>query len=213
MGTSITVVDFDAGNLLSVCRALSHCGGEVHRAKTPEDIATAERLVLPGVGAFGACMDNLERLEMVEPLRAFARSGRPFLGICVGMQMLFDESLEFGHHHGLGLIAGQVATIPPVGADGIAHSIPHIGWNALQPATQPWSEGILDGITPGDSVYFIHSFAGYPTDPTTTMATCDYDGVTIVAAVRQDNLTGCQFHPEKSGTVGLRILSNFLAIR
>ena len=209
MGISVSVVDFGAGNLLSVCRALDHCGASVVPVSTPEMILSAERLVLPGVGAFGACMTNLRQRGLDGPITAFAATGRPFLGICVGMQMLFDESDEFGRHAGLGLIPGRVEPIPATGADGRPHRIPHIGWNALRPAGD-WAETPLSGLAEGDAVYFIHSFAGCATDPSHRLAECDYDGVPLLAAVRRDNLTGCQFHPEKSGEAGLSVLGQFL---
>jgi len=212
MVPTVTVVDFGAGNLLSVCRALVKCGAEIRRARTAEEVLGAERLVLPGVGAFGACMSNLATLNLIEPIRAFAATGHPFLGICVGMQMLFDESDEFGCNPGLGLIPGRVEAVPPHVADGQPHRIPHVGWNALLPAEggSAWAGTPLDGITPGESVYFVHSFAARPRTSAHMLAYCDYDGIPLTAAVRKDNVTGCQFHPEKSGAVGLAILSNFL---
>ncbi|MBF0323938.1 MAG: imidazole glycerol phosphate synthase subunit HisH [Alphaproteobacteria bacterium] len=209
MPPAVTVVDFGAGNLRSVCQALDHCGATVARARTADQVMAADRLILPGVGAFGACFAGLRDQGLIEPLRAFAASGRPFLGICVGMQMMFDESLEFGLHPGLGLIPGRVEPVPPAGADGRAHRIPHIGWNALRPVAD-WAGTPLAAIVPGESVYFIHSFAGHASNPAHRLAECDYDGVPLLAAVRRDNLTGCQFHPEKSGPMGLRLLGEFL---
>lgn len=207
----VTLVDFGAGNLLSVHRAFSHLGAAVVLAATPEGIVGAERLVLPGVGAFGACMDNLRRNGFDQAVKMFVASGRPFLGICVGLQMLFDESEEFGLHAGLGLIPGRVTRIPGLGADGRPHKIPHIGWNRISPAGETkWAATPLANTQAGTSVYFVHSFAGQPRDPRHALAQCDYDGVAILAAARKDNMTGFQFHPEKSGPAGLAILSAFL---
>jgi glutamine amidotransferase len=207
----ITVVDFGAGNLLSVCRALRHVGAEVALASAPGDIVNAERLVLPGVGAFGACMKGLIDLGLVEPLRAFAATGRPFLGICVGQQLLFDQSDEFGHSAGLGLIPGRVIAIPREDDHGRVRRIPHIGWNALMmpESRSDWTGTLLAGINTSESAYFLHSFISQPKNAGHSLAVCDYNGISIVAAVQHENLTGCQFHPEKSGEVGLRMLANF----
>lgn len=207
----IVVVDFGAGNLLSVCRAFHHLGVEVTLATTPEAVLAADRLVLPGVGAFGACMSNLRASGLDAPVKAFAASGKPFLGICVGMQMLFDASEEFGENPGLGLVPGRVVPVPPVGTDGRPHRIPHVGWNRIQPPEgRAWAGTPLAAVRPGEAVYFVHSFMGVPVDPADALAFADYDGVPLLAAVRRGNLTGCQFHPEKSGLIGLAILGGFL---
>lgn len=207
----VTIVDFGAGNLLSVMRAFRHLGAKVELASDAGALLAAERLVLPGVGAFGACMDGLRSRGLIPAVRDFAICGRPFLGICVGLQMLFEESEEFGRHEGLGLISGQVRRIPACGADGAPHKVPHIGWNALcKPGGTAWAKTPLSPLAEGVSVYFVHSFAAVPSDPRHLLAVCDYDGVPLTAAVRKDNVTGCQFHPEKSGQAGLSILKAFL---
>lgn len=208
----VTVVDYGMGNLLSVCRALEQCGAEVLLTASPPAVDGAERLVLPGVGAFADGMAELSRGGFVGPIRNFARTGRPFLGICLGMQMMLDGSEEFGAHEGLGLIPGNVVAIPPTGTDGKAHKIPHIGWNALLPPTPStdWGGTILGGIAPGTEVYFVHSFTAVPASPVHRLADCDYDGRSISAAVKSGAMYGCQFHPEKSGEAGLRILKSFL---
>lgn len=209
--SSITVVDYGAGNLLSVVRALDNIGAQVILASQPDEIAAAERLVLPGVGAFGACMGNLCAKNLQDAIAGFTASGRPLLGICVGMQMLFDASEEFGENKGLGLLPGRVCAIPQHGADGRQHKIPHIGWNALI-AESDWHNGLFRDVHSGESVYFVHSFAANPTNPGDVSATVDYDGIKITAAVGRDNIWGCQFHPEKSGIVGLKLLRNFMAL-
>jgi glutamine amidotransferase len=209
--SQVTVVDFGAGNLLSVCRALRHIGADVALADRPEAVSEAERLVLPGVGAFGACMAGLKRHGLDEAVKAFAATGRPFLGICVGLQMLFDESEEFGSHAGLGLIPGRVLRIPAQGSAGQAHKVPHIGWAALLPASKAaWQGTPLARTPPGASAYFVHSYAGHPAISAHRLAECDYDGLALLAAARKDNITGCQFHPEKSGPLGLGILQDFI---
>lgn len=210
----VTVIDYGIGNLLSVCRAFEHCGAEVLLADSPSDVESAERLVLPGVGAFTDGMAGLSTGGFIGPIRKYVKTGRPFLGICLGMQMMLETSEEFGVHEGLGLIPGNVVAIPCTGSNGKSHKIPHIGWNALLPPTPvaDWKETILAGITPGIAVYFVHSFAAVPSNPAHRLADCDYNGRVISAAVKCGNLYGCQFHPEKSGEAGLRIINNFSAV-
>jgi len=209
--SGIALVDFGAGNLLSVSRAFKHLGVPIDRATSPEAILKADRLILPGVGAFGACMANLRIGQLDEGVRAFAATGRPLLGICVGLQMLFDESTEFGRHAGLGLIAGQVDRLPSTTVDGGRCKVPEIGWNALRPASsQSWSRTILADVPVATSFYFVHSFAGRSLDAQHTLAVYDFGGHPVMAAAGRDNLVGVQFHPEKSGPAGLRLLSSFL---
>ncbi len=206
----VTVVDYGAGNLLSVCRALEHVGATVDIAEAGAAVARAERLVLPGVGAFGKAMEELHRRELVEPIRRLAQSGRPLMGICLGMQLLFDESEEFGQHTGLGLIGGRVAAIPATGADGKPHKIPHIGWSALMPGgPSDWAGTVLGDVAPGSRMYFVHSFTVTPADPGHRLAVADYDGRTVTAAVACGNVSGFQPHPEKSAGAGLAILARF----
>lgn len=211
MTAPVTVVDFGAGNMFSVQRAFAHLGVEVLLADSPAQIESAARLVLPGVGAFTGCMNELKARKLDAPMRAYAASGRPLLGICVGMQMLFDSSDEFGASPGLGLIAGAVRAIPVKGPTG-EHKVPHVGWSGLYPAGEQWTDGLLGGVEPGDQVYFVHSFTAHPVNEEVRLADSDYDGCRISAAVRAGNILGCQFHPEKSGETGLRILSNFASL-
>ncbi|MCC6467460.1 MAG: imidazole glycerol phosphate synthase subunit HisH [Alphaproteobacteria bacterium] len=210
----VLLVDYGVGNLLSVSRALQACGGAVEQTGDPQRILAAERLVLPGVGAFGGCMEALGRHGLVEPLRAYARSGRPLLGICVGMQLLFDEGEEFGRHVGLGLLQGAVGAIAPVDDAGHRRKIPHVGWSALQPpdGRVAWSGGLLADTRPGQSVYFVHSFAAHPSRPEDLLAVTDYAGCRIASVVGHGAVLGCQFHPEKSGPVGLTMLRRFLSL-
>lgn len=211
MSARVVIVDYGAGNLLSVRRAFQHIGAEIVPAAEPAAVMAADRLVVPGVGAFGDCMAGLRRRGLVEPILDFCRRDRPFLGICVGMQMMFEASEEFGEHEGLGLLRGRVAAVPAIGADGRPHKIPHIGWNRLlAPEGIDWAGSILATTAPGAWAYFVHSFAGDPLDPGDRLADADYDGVRITAAVRRGNLTGTQFHPEKSGEVGLGMLRAFM---
>jgi len=213
MNPIVTVVDYGLGNLYSVSRALERCGAQARICATPAEIAAAEYLLLPGVGSFAKGMQGLQARALVEPLQRHAERGRPFLGICLGLQLLFDSSEEFGTHAGLGLIPGKVIQIPPNGTAGIKHKIPHIGWNALEPVAggTPWAQSLLARTVEGACVYFVHSFTAFPASEAHRVADCDYDGCRISAVVKRDNVQGCQFHPEKSGEVGLDALRSFLA--
>lgn len=209
----VAIVDYGLGNLLSVARAFEKCGAEVEFVDTEEGVRNAERLVLPGVGAFYNGMEGLRERGLIEPLRAYAKSGRPFLGICLGMQLLLEVSEEFGTHEGLGLIPGRVKAIEPTANDGTPHKIPHIGWNHLRkPASVPsWEGTLLGDVEEGSCAYFVHSYTVEPANDRYRLADCDYDGRLISAAVRAENVYGCQFHPEKSGDIGLHVVNRFAA--
>ena len=212
MSIPVTVLDYGIGNQLNVLRALEHCGASVKvlQSASPADI-DASRMVLPGVGAFGDGMTELRARGFDDLVRRFAQTGRPFLGICVGMQVMFDGSDEMGQHQGLGLLPGQVRPVPPTGVDGRPHRIPHIGWRRLEPVA-PWEDTILANVHAGDRVYFVHSFAAQPAQDHVRLANVMYDGQPICAAVHHDNLQGCQFHPERSAETGLNVLRRFLAL-
>lgn len=209
----VTIIDYGIGNLLSVARAIEAAGGQARFATRFAEVRDADRILLPGVGAFEPCMTTLEDKGLADAVKAFADSGRPFLGICVGMQLLFDVGLEFGEHVGLGLISGRVSPIPQIDAAG-TRKVPHIGWSPLllPPARHSWDGTILSHAEPGvTSAYFVHSFNCEPADPAVRLAEVDYEGFRVCAAVRRDNVTGFQCHPEKSGTAGLTVISRFLA--
>jgi glutamine amidotransferase len=212
MKNVVTVIDYGIGNLFSVARAIEHCDAEVHLTDDPQKILDADRLLLPGVGAFEDGMRGLRERGLIEPIQNYAQSGRPFLGICLGMQMMLDESEEFGNHRGLGLIPGRVQAIPREGTDGKPHKIPHIGWNGLvsTPASENWNDTIMRRVEPGEAVYFVHSFSPVPADPAHRLANCIYDGHALAAVIKSGNLYGCQFHPEKSGETGLKIFHDFV---
>lgn len=208
----VTVLDYGIGNLLNVVRALEFCGAKVKVIDQASSQAVdAGHMVLPGVGAFGDGMLELKARGFDDLAKRFADTGRPFLGICVGMQVLFDAGVEMGDHQGLGLMPGRVLPVPAQGADGRSHRIPHIGWRSLKP-DQDWAGSILASVHPGERVYFVHSFAPVPDDSAVRLATVDYDGLPVCAAVRKNNVYGCQFHPERSAGVGLSMLRNFLQL-
>ena len=211
MSAPVTIIDYGSGNLLSVSRAFERCGAEHLLSQDPADIETAQRLVLPGVGAFADGMQGLRDRGLIEPIRRYAASGRPLLGICLGMQMLASMSLEFGEHEGLNLIPGRVLPVPAIDLDGSSQKIPHIGWADLSmPSAKRWSGTLFDQTPEGTSVYLVHSFHFVPDDPAHCLADCFYGGHRIAAAVQAGNTVGCQFHPEKSGEAGLRLLAAFL---
>lgn len=213
MAKDVILVDYGVGNLLSVARAIEACGANVILTDDASKIARAERVVLPGVGAIGDCLAELRRRNLIEPVLAFARGGRPMLGICVGMQVLLDVGEEFGEHQAFGLVPGRVQPIPNTAADGSRHKIPHIGWNSINPPPgRDWGNTILKHIQPGSSCYFVHSFTAVPEDPENLLAVADYNGRQITAAVQVGRVFGVQFHPEKSGKVGLQIMTTFLEL-
>lgn len=198
----ITIIDYGAGNLFSVQNALNYLGVENRISSRAEDIISADKLILPGVGAFPDAMKMLDEAGLTDVIKEQAKL-KPLMGICLGMQMLFDKSYEFGETEGLGLIPGTVELMRP--ADDLV--IPHIGWNALE-KNEPCA--LLDGVNEGDYVYFVHSFAAV-TDSKNVAAYCDY-GMKVSALVTSGKVYGCQFHPEKSGKTGLTILKNFCEI-
>jgi imidazole glycerol phosphate synthase glutamine amidotransferase subunit len=201
----IGIVDYDIGNLRSVQKAFQHVGGEAVFVRTPEEIARVDALVLPGVGAFGDCVRSLAASGMWNEVLAWAKSERPFFGICVGYQMLFESSEEAPGEKGLGLFAGQVRKF----SDRHGLKIPQIGWNTVT-VRQP-NAPLLAGIADGDYVYFVHSYYAAPKDASLVALETTY-GDTFAAAVARGNLLATQFHPEKSQRAGLRMLKNFVAL-
>jgi imidazole glycerol-phosphate synthase subunit HisH len=210
----VAVVDYGLGNLLSVRRALEHCGATVTVTSDPDIILSVSRVVLPGVGAFADGMAELQSQGLDAIVREVVKRGSFLLGICLGMQMLLDESEEFGITEGLGLISGRVEPIPVTTLDGCSQKIPHIGWNSLAVSNdlKNWATGLLQNINPGEAVYFVHSFMANPKNPSHRLADCSYGGRRVSAVIQKENVFGCQFHPEKSGEVGLKVLQSFLSL-
>jgi len=197
----IAIIDYGMGNLRSVQKGLERVGFEAIVTREVSEILTARGVVLPGVGAFSACMENLGKFGLIEPICRIVREKKPFLGICPGFQLLFSESEEFGKQKGLDLFAGKV-----VGFHADENlKVPHMGWNRIEKKTD---SPFLEGISNGDYVYFVHSFYVVPDDRSIVATTTDY-GDSFVSSIATDRLFACQFHPEKSQELGLRILANF----
>ena len=207
--TKITIVDYGVGNLMSVSQAVTHVGGNPILTSDPEVVAAAERIILPGVGAFAVAMGFLENLGLDRALKDANSRGAELLGICLGMQLLFSESLEFGRSSGLGFIEGTVRPVVGEGTVDAGVRSTHIGWRSLDVTNSGVNHPLLARTETGDSVYFVHSYSGHSTNPSHTLATVDYAGSAIAAVVGAGNVLGVQFHPEKSGRAGLRILENF----
>lgn len=197
----IGIVDYGVGNLASVRNAFEHLGHDARLCADPAGADECDRLVLPGVGSFRAGMQALQQRGWVPALQSFGTSGRPFLGICMGMQLLFDKGEEHGPSAGLGLIPGEVVRLEPAPPN----RVPHVGWNSLSTAAV---HPLLDGVKPNVDVYFVHSYHCVPRDRPDAIGMCDFGGE-FVAAVARGNVAGMQFHPEKSQPAGVRILDNF----
>jgi imidazole glycerol-phosphate synthase subunit HisH len=197
----IAVIDYGMGNLRSVQKGLEHVGFKAVVTRDVSEIHAARGVVLPGVGAFNACMENLGKFGLIEPIREVVRRQKPFLGICLGLQLLFSESEEFGRQKGLDLFSGKV-----VGFRSEENlKVPHMGWNRIEKKKESL---FLEGISSGDYVYFVHSFYAVPYDNSMIATTTDY-GRSFVSSIATERLFACQFHPEKSQELGLRILANF----
>lgn len=197
----IAIIDYGMGNLRSVQKGLERVGFDALVTRDIDQIQAARGVVLPGVGAFSACMENLGKFGLIEPIREVVRQKKPFLGICLGFQLLFSESAEFGKQRGLDLFPGKV-----VGFQAKANfKVPHMGWNRI---VKRKDSPFLEGISTGDYVYFVHSFYVVPDDPSMVATTTEY-GESFVSSIATDRLFACQFHPEKSQELGLRMLANF----
>lgn len=202
----IAIVDYGVGNLRSVQKALERVGATAVVSDDPAVLDAAKGVILPGVGAFGDAMENLQSRQLLAPVLHQAEKGKPLLGICLGMQLLFDESEEMGYHPGLGLLPGRVVRFP----EGML-KVPHIGWNQLHlPAAASAVAGgaLLMGIAPGAYAYFVHSYYATPEQEADVLATTEY-GVDFASVVGRGTVWGAQFHPEKSQEVGLKLLENF----
>lgn len=204
----IVVIDYGRGNLFSLGQAVRQLGAEPVISDDPDALARAERIIFPGVGAFGDAMAGLRQRELIEPLREAARAGTPILGICVGCQLLLTRGEEFGLHDGVDLISGTVSRLPdPLADDPDGVRIPNVGWRPLDVRKDAPMVGAL---RPDDWMYFVHSYAPMVDDENDIAATIRVNGADIPVAIARDNIIGVQFHPEKSGPAGLRLLAQFL---
>ena len=199
----ISIVDYGMGNLRSVKKAFESLGFLPTVTRNPEEILNSDGLVLPGVGAFGDCMKNLEDFGLVDPIKSFINNGKPFLGICLGLQLLFEESEESPGENGLGILKGKVVRFPRFNEERL--KVPHMGWNQVDAKR---SLPILKGIPVGSWFYFVHSYFPEPEDSGVIAGKTQY-GIEFTSAIEKDSVFACQFHPEKSSTLGLKILQNF----
>jgi glutamine amidotransferase len=210
---NVVIVDYGMGNLKSVQRGLEKVGASALVSSNPAIIANAERLILPGVGAFEDGMKGLGDAGVLDAVYDFVKTGNELLGICLGMQMLLDQSEEYGNHKGLGLISGDVKEIPKSYYGDVVRKIPHIGWVRVEkPSHHDWKGSCLEDIKLGEYFYFVHSFMAVTKNKEDLLAQCKDEGAVVAAAIKKDNITGLQFHPEKSGEVGLKILHKFISM-
>ncbi len=208
---NVTIIDYGMGNLFSIQSVFHKLGVNVNVSSDPAVIAASDKLILPGVGAFQKAMEELKKKNHVEAINEFVATGKPLMGICLGMQLLFTQSEEFGLEQGLNLISGKVIRFHKTDEDGL--KIPQIGWNSInQPKdnSRNWEHSILEGLPNGTKLYFVHSFICYPDNKEHFLAETTYGNDTFCSVVNKDNIWGCQSHPEKSGNDGIRIYQNFL---
>jgi len=212
MSKKICIIDYKLGNLFSVNQALKNIDLDVVISSSKNDIENAHAVVLPGVGAFGDAMRNLDSLSLIEPIISSIKNGKPFLGICLGLQLLFSESEEFGFTKGLGVIDGKVIRFNNVNNLGESRRVPQIAWNQILTSKgKSWENSVLDNIKPGSFMYFVHSFYVVPREDIELTST-NYDGQIYTSSILTNNIFACQFHPEKSAREGLKIYENWANI-
>ena len=206
----VTIIDYGVGNLFSVTNAIHKCGFQANATSDVNEILNAKALILPGVGAFKNGIDNIKKKNLVDAIKKFVAQGKPLLGICLGMQLLAKKSLEFGVHNGLSIIDGTVMPLANHIKLGKNIKIPNIGWTELEKTCNlDWQKTIFNNLRTSDQVYLIHSYYFKPSDSKYILANADFNGKKICIAVKKGNVYGTQFHPEKSGEVGLQVLRNF----
>lgn len=209
MRKNIVIVDYGLGNLFSIEQACKHLGYSTTLSSDPSIILGASNLILPGVGSFEIAMKQLIAFNLIETLTTFVKTGKPIMGVCLGMQLLFDESNEFGKHNGLGFIKGKVIKFPPI-VKNQKIRIPHIGWNKIYKSELDWTNTPLVNINNESLMYFVHSYYVQPELNENILTRTNYEGFEFCSSIKKDNIFGFQFHPEKSGKDGLMIYDNFL---
>lgn len=210
----IIIIDYKLNNLFSVKHACEVIGADVSISSTPGDILEADAVILPGVGAFKNAMVNIKKLHLEETIKEFIKSGKPFLGICLGMQLLFSNSEEFGSHNGLNIIKGSVKKIPKEMGEGVRVKVPYIGWNTIysnKVSKNVWSNSALKNISENEFMYFIHSYYVQPSDKNVVLSLTRYRDLEYCSGIKKDNITAFQFHPEKSGKEGIKIYKDWLS--
>lgn len=205
----VAIVDYGMGNLYSVKRACEYVGISAEITSDKNTVTKADGIILPGVGAFGDAMEVLRRQDLVAPMKEHISSGKPFLGVCLGMQLLMTESEEFGVHKGLDIFEGKVVQFPHVNDKGERIKVPQVGWNTIMCPSNVWSTPLLDGVAQDSYMYFVHSFRVIPTQDDIVATTSVYEDIPYVSGIARNNVIAFQFHPEKSGAKGIQIYKNF----
>ena len=205
----VQIIDYRLGNLFSIQQACQHVGLDAFVSASTDELSTVDGIILPGVGAYGNAMQSLRELNLIQPLKSAAADGRPLMGICLGMQLLFETSEEFGIHEGLGLISGRIQRIPDQKRDGRRLRVPNVGWNRVSFADRSDCGSILDGVADGEFMYFVHTYCAQDVPEADQLTTTQYGEFRYCSAVLRENILGCQFHPEKSAQAGLRLYENW----
>ena len=210
MQKKVAIVDYQLGNLFSVRQACLHLGKDAFITTSPKELMEADYAILPGVGAFGDAMNNLHQLDLVVPIKDFIGAGKPFMGVCLGLQLLFTESEEFGFNKGLNLMEGVIRKFPPVDTNGSVLKVPQIEWNQVfETADNSWKKSPMASCKNGDFMYFVHSYFVQPASQESVLSTTHYGGYAYCSSVIRNNIFACQFHPEKSGMHGVEIYKNW----
>lgn len=209
---NVAILDYGLGNLFSVKHACRHAGINATITSAAQEIAEADAVIMPGMGAFGDAMESLRRLDLISPLKDVVESGKPLIGICLGMQLVMKESYEFGTHEGLGFISGSVVAFDAPVENSTRLKVPQIQWNNIRKVSEngndPWAGSLLEGLRDGEHMYFVHSFYVKPENPSIVLSTSRYGQIEFCSSLSYKNIFACQFHPERSGPEGLKVYRN-----